>query len=229
MIEVTLKLYHFDELSDDAKHEVCEREREESNGFGYRCQEYDAEERIATLDKFCETFGIKYEIDYDHNHRFITWKFENYDLDDEEICGKYLWRFLNRYYYDIRSRKYYGKLIPHEKDSEHPAGLEHVMRHSRIIWGEHDCPFTGMCYDCDILDKIFAWYKSPDWEISLHDLLDDCFHHYLRLWSEEDEYRMTDESIGDMISANWDDKLFYEDGTEFNGIFDDVALNFLEV
>lgn len=225
MKEVTVKLYHFDELSKDAKHEVCERDREETYGWGYICQESDASERKATLDKFCEVFGISYDIDYDHQYRFITWHFEDYETENnsEEICGKYLWRFLNKYYYDIRSRKYYGKLIPHEKDSEHPAGLEHVKRYSKIIWVEQECPFTGMCYDCDILDKIFEWYKSPDWNISLHDLFDDCFHHYLRLWSDEDDYRMSDESIGDMISANWPDKLYYEDGTEFEGIYEDAA------
>lgn len=127
------------------------------------------------------------------------------------------------YYYDIRSRKYYGKLIPHAKDSEHPVGLEHVKRHSHIWWVEQDCPFTGMCYDCDILDKIFDWYKKPDWNLSLHDLFDDCFSHYMKLWSDEDDYRTTDESIGDMIQANDSDKLYYEDGTEFNGIYEDAV------
>lgn len=225
MKEVKIKLFTFDELSKDAQHNVCERDRLETYGWGYICQEQDANERHATLDKFCEVFGIKYDICYDHQCRFISWHFKDSELEanSEELCGKYLWRFLNKYYYDIRNRKYYGKLIPHEKDSEHPAGVEHVYRHSRIIWVESECPFTGMCYDCDILDKIFEWYKKPDWNLSLHDLFDDCFDHYLKLWSDEDDYRITDESIGDMISANWSDKLYYEDGTEFNGIYEDAA------
>lgn len=223
MKEVKVRLYHFDELSEDAKNVICDRDRYDSNGWAYQSQLSDAEERIATLDKFCETFGIEYEIDYDHQYRFISWKFEDYELDDEEIRGKYLWRFLNKYYYDIRSRKYYGKLVPHEKDSEHPAGLEHVYRYSKISWIEQNCPFTGMCYDCDILDIIFEWYKKRDWNISLHDLFDDCFQHYLKLWSADDDYRMSDENICDMISANCGDRLYYEDGTEFNGIYEDVA------
>lgn len=223
MKEVKVKLYHFDELSDDARHKVCERDRYETYGWSYICQESDANERISTLDKFCEVFGISYKIDYDHQYRFISWNFEDYDINDKEVCGKYLWRFLDKYYYDIRNRKYYGKLIPHEKDSEHPAGFEHIKRYSKIIWEEQNCPLTGMCYDCDILDKIFEWYKKPDWKLSLHDLFDECFSHYLKLWSDEDDYRTSDESIGDMISANCPDKLFYEDGTEFNGIYEEVA------
>lgn len=225
MKEVKVKLYHFDELSEDAQHNVCERDREETYGWAYICQEQDASERRATLDKFCEVFGIKYDIDYNHQYRFISWHFEDSELEanSEELCGKYLWRFLNKYYYDIRNRKYYGKLIPHEKDPEHPAGFEHVKRYSKIWWVEQECPFTGMCYDCDILDKIFDWYKKPDWNLSLHDLFDDCFSYYMKLWSDEDDYRTSDESIGDMIQANWSDKLYYEDGTEFNGIYEEAA------
>lgn len=223
MKEVKVKLYRFDELSEDARHEVCERERQQTNNWETISQEHDAEERISTLQKFCEVFGIKYMIDYDHDRRFISWSFTDSDIEPEIISGKYLWRFLNHYYYKIHSRKYYGKLIPHEKDSEHPAGLEHVKRYSRIMWVEQECPFTGMCYDCDILNKIFDWYKKPDWKLSLHDLIEECFSHYLKSWEEEDEYRMTDENISDLIEANWGDKLYYEDGTEFQGIYEDAA------
>ena len=229
MKKLVCNLYSFDELSEDAKHYVCEEERKRDYNFGYTCQEDDAEERIGTLDKFCELFDIDYEIDYDHCYRFANWHFRDDYLENnaDEICGKYLWRFLNRYYYKIRSRRYYGKLIPHQKDSKHPAGLEHVKRYSKIIWEEQNCPFTGMVYDCDILDKIFDWYKNPDWNLSLLDLFEDCFHYYFRLWEEEDDFRMSDENIGDMISANWEDKLYFEDGTEFTGDYDEVT-NYIE-
>lgn len=221
MKKLVCNLYSFDELSEDAKHEVCERDRKESYNWGTLCQDCDASERISTLDKFCEVFGIKYEIDYVHCKRFISWKFVDTDmyLSDEEICGKYLWRFLNRYYYDIRSRKYFSTNFRKKENGE----TYYLHRHSKILWIEQNCPFTGMCYDCDILDKIFDWYKNPDWKISLHDLFDDCFSHYMKLWEDEDDYRMTDESIGDMISANWPERLYFEDGTEFTGDYDDCT------
>lgn len=220
MKEVKVKLYHFDELSDDAKHKVCERDRNESyGGWASICQESDFYERKATLDKFCETFGIKYHIDLDHCHRFISWNFTDYDIDDEKICGRHLWRFLNKFYFDIRSRKYFSTRGYYDKNGKY----HYKFRYSHIQWVEQNCPFTGMCYDCDILDKIFEWYKSPDWKLSLHDLFDECFDHYLKLWSEEDDYRMSDESISDMISANCPETLYYEDGTEFNGIYEEAA------
>lgn len=225
MKKLVCNLYSFEELSDDAKEAVCDEERSRDYNYGYLAQESDAQERISTLDKFCEVFGIKYHIDYDHCHRFITWNFVYWDSSKspDEIRGKYLWRFLDKYYYDIRSRKYYGKLIPHEIDSEHRAGWEHVKRHSKIIWEDRSCPFTGVCYDGDILDKIYDWYKNPDWKISLRDLLDNCFHHFLEYWKLEDDYRMSDEYIGEAISVNWPDKLYFGDGTEFTGDYNDCV------
>ena len=100
MKEVKIKLFTFDELSKDAQHNVCERDRLETYGWGYICQEHDASERLATLDKFCEVFGIKYDIDYDHQHRFISWHFEDSELE-ANIFASYLimpYEGLERYY-----------------------------------------------------------------------------------------------------------------------------------
>lgn len=221
MKKLVCNLYSFDELSESAKHNVCEEERKRDYNFGWLSQEDHAGERKSTLDAFCEVFGIKYEIDYDHDHRFISWRFAD-DLDSEEMTGKYIWRFLNKFYYRIRSRKNYSCGHRWENGKYH-----YSQRHSKILWVEQNCPFTGMCYDCDILDKIFEWQKKTDCmtneNYSLHDLFEDCFSHYLKYWEEEDDYDMSDEGIGDMISANWGDKLYFEDGTEFTGDMDDVT------
>lgn len=221
MKEITIKLFTFEELSEEAKSKICDREREDSNGYGYMCQESDAWERHATLEKFCETFGIKFNVDYDHCYRFINWKFEN-SIDDEEICGKLLWRFLNKYYYDIRSRKYYSGKFHYDENGNYIKG-SHRYRYSRIQWIEQNCPFTGMCYDCDILQKIFEWYEKPDWRLSLHDLFEECFSYFLESWEKEDEYRMSDENISDMILANNPDQLYFEDGKEFDGTYEEDA------
>ena len=204
-----VKLYKFNELNQEAKYAVIERERNTEYGIGYLEQESDATERIATLDAFCNEFGIKYRIDYDHCTRFINWHF--IDIEDEEAAGKYLLRFLNNHFDAINKKKYYWK--------------GNKNRYSRIQYEDGPaCPFTGICYDCDILDKIFDWYKNPDWNMSIHDLFEAAFCHYLRQWGNEDEYRMSDEAITDMIEANWDDKLWFEDGTEFNGNYDKLEI-----
>lgn len=213
MKEYKIKLYHFDELNEDAKAKVCDKEREDVYGnFGTMSQETNAQERIATLDKFCEEFGIEYDVDMDHCHRFISWHFTS--VEDEDATGKYLLRFLNKHHYSIRDKKYYSTAFRRDENGK----FTYKHRHSRIMYQDGvGCPFTGCCYDCDILDKIFDWYKAPDWNLSIHDLFEDCFSHFLHLWDEEDDYCMSDEHIGEMIEINWGDKLYFEDGTEYTG------------
>lgn len=223
MKEFKIKLYSFDELSESAKAKVCDKERESPYNYGYLSQEDDATERYDTLNHFCDVFGISYEIDYDHDHRFISWNFKDVDMNGYEWCaddikGKYLWRYLNRYYYKIRSRKWYHVNCDKEKNN----GKSYKERYSRIQWIEGNCPFTGMAYDEDILEKIYEWYKNPNWNISLKDLFEDCFDTFMGYWEKEDDYRMSDEHIGEMISANWGDKLYFENGDEFEGDLDEL-------
>lgn len=223
MKEIKLKIYNFDELSKEAQHKVCERERAQTDNFGTDAQYINACEREDTLKGFCHALGLWFDVDYDHCHRFVSWRFKDDSINDEEIKGKYLWRFLDKVYYDIRSRKYYGKFVPCEKDAQHPIGQRLVSRHSRIQWEIQNCPFTGVCYDCDILYKIFEWYKKPDWEISLHDLIDECFSNFMESWEKEDDWCMTDEYIGDMIANNREDQEYLEDGTEFYGDYEEYV------
>ena len=213
-----INLYSFDELSESSKRVVIDKERESQYNFAYLSMESDAEERISTLNKFCELFNITYRIDYDHQHRFISWDFQ-YSGDEElgERVGKYVWRYLNNHYYAIRKHKYFIKQR-YDKNGK----FDYKIRYSKVMWIEGDCPFTGMCYDEDILQPIFDWYRKPNMNISIHDLLQECFDNFMRCWESEDDYRMSDEHLEDMISANWCDKLFYSNGEEFEGDIDEL-------
>ena len=179
MKQVTLNLYKFEELSDEVRAKIVEQKRID---LGYSIMDCSNSEYQATLAKFENIIGIKvnYEVDYCGQQFSFSWNempYEGYvDFTADEVKGKLLLRFLNKIYYQVRGRKYYGKLIPHEVDSDHPAGLEHVKRYSRIMWEEDNCPLTGMCYDCYILHPIMEWHKKPDWKISLEDLICECLH-----------------------------------------------------
>ena len=223
MKQITIKLYQFDELSDDAKHMVCSKERESTYNYGVLAQETDAEERYATLDAFCKLFGITYRIDYDHQYRFIHWNFEDvdmngYDWDDTDITGKYLLRYLNRYYSDITKLKYYSTHGYYDEKNQY----HYKYRYSRFQREFGCCPFTGMCYDEDILQPIYKWLSKPNWHITLHDLFDDCFSTFMQSWENEDDFRMSDEGIGEMIAINREDALYLENGDEFTGCVEEL-------
>lgn len=221
MKEVRIKLYHFDELSEDAKKVVRDRERERIQQWGIDA--WDSEHK-ETLKKFCEIFNVKvydWEVsDYNHDYRFkFTQDF--YDISADKVTGRYLLRFLNSIYYDIRSRKYFSCGQHYDENGK----FHYSHRHSRIMWEEYNCPLTGVCYDNDILDPIWKWHKKPNFGISLYELVDDCLESFFSTWQNECEYCGSDEYVEQELieSGVYEDTLWYSDGTEFNGIYEDAA------
>lgn len=214
-------LYRFNELSESAKSVVICKEREDVCSFGVLAQDEDADDRINTLKSFCSLFDINFRIDYDHSTRFVDWHFVySGDEELEERKGKYLWRFLNRYYFDIRKPKYYFTKGYWDENRKY----HYKYRYSKVQYTEGNCPFTGVCYDEDILKPIFDWYKNPNMETTIHDLFEECFSYFLQCWERDDDYRMSDEYLADMIENNWGDKLYFESGIEFNGNESDLEI-----
>ena len=213
-----INLYSFDELSEDVKIKLCDKERESTYNYGTMAMESDAEERISTLNKFCELFNITYRIDYDHQYRFISWQFvdvdmNGYDWNADDIKGKYLLRYLNRFYYGMMSKKYFSTKGYWDENRK----FHYKYRHSQFQYTKGNCPFTGVCYDEDILAMINSWYQNPDWGVSLKGLFEDVFNYYMAQWEKEDDYRMSDEYIMEMLSANNEDTLYFANGAEFEG------------
>lgn len=200
MKNAKIKLYTFEELNQDAKNAVIERERNTEYGFSYLGIENAGDEIADTIKEFPAAFDISYEIKDSYGRPFVSF---HVDIEDEDATGKYLLRFLNNHYFAALSRRYYYK-----------GGKS---RKSRIMYDAGQCPLTGICWDCDILQPIFDWFKSPDWNLSVRDLMENCFCSVLKTYEAEREYCFSDEYIEDMILNNWEDKLYFEDGTEYDG------------
>jgi hypothetical protein len=64
---------------------------------------------------------------------------------------------------------------------------------------------------------INSWYQNPDWGVSLKGLFEDVFNYYMAQWEKDDDYRMSDEYIMEMLSANNEDTLYFANGAEFEG------------
>ena len=197
-----------------------DRERDSIQQFGIDA--WDSVHRD-TLEKFANIVGIKirdWEVsDYNHNYSFCFLS-DVYERDADDVKGKYLLRFLNSIYYEIRSRKYYFCGQRWENGKYH-----YSHRKSNILWQENDCPLTGVCYDCDILYPIYEWHKKPDWNKSLHDLVDECLEEFFSAWEKENAYCGSDEYVKQELteSSVYEDVLYFEDGTVFDGIYEEVA------
>lgn len=221
MKEAKIKLYKFEELSEESQKVVMDREREKIQEMANDA--WDSEHR-GTLEKFSEIFGIEvrnWEVSECNHNYWLCFPDDIYERDAKEVKGKYLLRFLNSIYFDIRSRRYYsGRFRYDENGKAHSAS-----RYSKIIWKEMECPLTGVCYDCDILEPIYKWHKNPDWNKSLYDLVDDCLESFFKQWENEMEQTGSDEYVKQELieSSSYENVLYFANGNVFNGDFEEVA------
>ena len=76
-----------------------------------------------------------------------------------------------------------------------------------------DCPFTGVCYDENLLDPIRDFLKKPTVSqgYTWQDLVNDCANSLLECLHREGEYIYSDEGLKDMCEAN--DYEFAENGS----------------
>jgi hypothetical protein len=212
MRTVRTKVYKFGELSAKAKQRAIEDWRNEET------YDWIYEEAWESLKKFSEVFDIKMR-DYDFSEPYRS--HYSYELDDKiiELSGQrlatYIW---NNYRGQIYKGKYYGKLVYTFKDGspipvskEHPAGCRHVLRYSKCTI-EEGCPFTGVCYDQDLLDPIYKFLRKPD-KRDFKELLEDCLSSLNKSVQGEIEGNSEDDAISDTIISN--EYEFTADGRRF--------------
>lgn len=218
MKELKAKLYLFSELSEDAQQKVIDRERYDWQEMHNDAWARDYED---SLKAFCDLVGIEcrnWEVDsYNYDYRF-SFKHDIFDswgygMDAKNVTGKYLARFMRDICFDVYKGKYFGTLIPHAKDAEHPNGTEHIKRYSKVLFDSYDCPFTGFCGDNFILHPIYEWFEHPDYNKSLHDLVDECLDSFFKSWRDDIESGGSDEYVREEILANEQGEMYFEDGT----------------
>lgn len=216
MKELKIKLYSFNELSEEVKNKIADEKR-------WDCMAYVMEgcdfERAKTLEKFCDLFNVRMtsqSIDY-CGHYFNFEIKENFEVDSDEIKGRLLRRFIN---------SIYGELVPRKRYYLFRNGKCIALHVSRVNFNHDGCPLTGVCYDADILDKVWEVYgKVIPSDYSLKDLVNDCLTAYFNSWQKEYEYwGDNDEAIKEELSEGmFYEKLFYSDGTIYNGPIEKAA------
>jgi hypothetical protein len=74
-------------------------------------------------------------------------------------------------------------------------------RKSRVLREQHDCPFTAYCGDESFLDPIRKHLQQPNLNVTLRDLLEDCFYSGFKSWESDMEYPTTDEGAREQIAC----------------------------
>jgi hypothetical protein len=214
MREVKCKLYKFEELSEEAQKKVIDRERDDIQRL--HIDAWESEYRDS-LKEFCELFGIDvrhWEVDscsYDYRFRF---KNDVYERDAEDVTGKYLARFMR----DIHKYVFKGKYISAKGHlGEDGKWVYGKSKNSKILLVDYDCPLTGFCGDNFILHPVYEWFRKPDYNKSLYDLVDDCLDSFFKERRDDMESGGSDEYVREELLID-EDEIYCEDGTLFRGI-----------
>lgn len=220
MKEITIKLYTFDELSDEAKKRAHE-------AFLSTGDYWDASgDATATIKKVEELFGIKlsdWEIG-SYNPRYPTVTFENsrWYNDALDLKGNraraYLW---NNFGKVLLTGRYYSKW----------RGTKHA--HSRLFFDrvyDGTCPLTGVCFDCDALDPMAYFCFGVVWNgekrvpsgrslradnaVTVKSVIQDCVYSMFKAFNADCEASESMDYFAELCEVNgW---TFEEDGTMRN-------------
>lgn len=213
MRTVEIKVYKFNELSDQAKKEAINKQVEQVD------TSYIYDDARNTVEAFCKAFNVS---TYDS---FLEPRTSHVDDNILELSGNKLRKHLYNYHFsDLYKGKYYGRLTDTFKDGtkievskEHPIGKRHLKRYSKVFF-ERECVFTGMCYDDIMLEPIYIFLdeghtKDNYNRITFKDLIEECFEALKDALKEEEEYLTGEEYAEEEIEQN--NYEFTEDGQRY--------------
>lgn len=182
-----IKIYQFDELSENVKQRLIEKEYENFEIYFY------VDEWANTVKAISRLIGGRYDYEislYRNSHL----EFINYQEPEEEVYGNraVTWIYNNWMQYTYKG-KYYSKNGKH--------------RHSKII---KDCVFTGICYDCNFWEtfNLFKEEAKKGKELTVSDfiaMLEEALTHDI---VDRLEALASEEGLTEYLSQNE----YYEDG-----------------
>lgn len=180
----TINIYNFNELDEETQQAAIEKFREFPDLYGWH------HENIQSLKGFVDHFNLS-SLDWEIS--LCSYSNASASVNDEDLAnlqGIRLWKWLH----NCGILRYYNK---------------HTKRHEDLLSG--DCPFTGYCFDENLLDAIREFVKKPEEGTTYQELINDCLSNWVKAYVTDWEYAYSDEGIKETIEAN--EYEFNEDGT----------------
>jgi len=199
-----IKLYKFNELSEEAKEEAIENYRNTDHYY------YNGDDNRASLAAFENIFPIKiggwsYGGASDDDISFTMQCDDNIAELSGQRLATYIW---NNYRNQIYKGKYYSsKMIPTGRDT--PPMINYRYRYSRCTL-EEGYNLTGYCADIYLLNPIFEFMRQPVNSMTFEDLMRECLNEWISQCTKDAEFTYTEEYIKDFFEAN--DYEFDENG-----------------
>jgi len=198
MKTIEIKIYSFNELTEEAKQTALSEYRENTHDDFY------SQEVTESVKKVLELFNLKtgnYYSDIRTGH-----------IDDNilNLSGVRLCKYLvNNYFADlfkpeyiktIDGRKKWGKLYICKYFTGKSG--EHTQIYSKWKKYNNSCTLTGACYDNDILNPIYDFLNKPEKTTTFEDLLQDIGNAISKTYKDVEEWVNSEEFIIDMIENN---------------------------
>lgn len=237
MKEITLKLYEYDELSDEAKKKALEDWRSPDAGH-----QWDGEIRdtLKALEKELDIEVFRWSYDScGHDSGSIIWG-TRWNDDNLALAGErarsFLWNNFARLVMQPR-KKWYAKHIDGRIDLSGcihcDDGWTNLKRKSKVFFDrvyDGTCPLTGVCFDNDALDPLAYFCFGVKWDedqktrvmvphderwrwksTTVEEIIRDCVDSLFKAAQEDWESQLSEEYFKDYCVENeW---LFEEDGT----------------
>lgn len=203
MREINIKVYSYDELSDEAKRVAIEKSRQ---SVGDVRSEYDSDDYRATLKKIEQIFGIevnKWEVGL-CSRPWFDFSFDDFHYDEGEGCEEFLMRYLNR------------EILPHVNNFKYYTKGRNGKRSKVVLdpYGYSYC-LTGCWCDIAVDDALNNMWDAVRRRDSCYDFVNNMLHNFFHNWQRDMEAEYEDDNVAEYISEN--EYEFYEDGTPFRG------------
>ena len=183
MKTIEVKVYNFDELSNEAK---CRAK----NNFEH--------------DDFWAIERMNSKKAADDIYQSIS--------PEETISGVRLYKYIqNNVMPKLRNYKYYSRKSAYFADYSHGRAMKQKYRFSKIQFSEDQDNLTGYCDDYEFLAPLFDFMKNPSDNVNSDDLRNtNTSLIYQKISESEYENFLTDENFSEYCTVN--DMLFYENG-----------------
>jgi hypothetical protein len=209
MQTITLQLFKFNELSEDAQQVAIDNYRNSGNNDGGAIDEVIDSAKAAT-----ELFNLRTGNEYsDVRHSHI-------DDDILELKGIRAYKYLlNNYGGELFKRKYIKHYPEHKyipqfycERKTYKNGNKSTFVYSRYKTTD-SCVLTGVCYDDDILSPVYDFLAKPCQHTTIQDIFEELGEAIAKTFQDYEEWINSDEYISDFLEANGFD--FTENGKRY--------------
>lgn len=202
MKTITVNLYSFNELKEQAREKVRE---------AWKAIDSDpySEENLGSIEAMAVALSCSV------GYKYGEFAYFNPSLDSTvlELSGTRALAYIENNFITPNEKGRYYSGEAHYNDNKITKRLHRYSNCTK----EFSCPFTGYYLDDCMMDALM-WFKKQlraNQDITVGSYINELSFIVSKILDDEEEYMQTPEYLDEMIEANWSDRLYMENGEEW--------------